>query len=199
MTELTFEYSHSVSRRIAGVHAARISSRYRLPADFHRDLEQEGLLELWLKRSAYDVRRGNWPTFSERVVANKLSSLVRRMHSKRSGQFREEPLKNFLHLPSQNDQCELRAEVAEVLSRVSPFDRAVARCLIDNSAIETSGELSVTRAAIYRAIGRLRITFTGAGFSNGNRYANRERSPVRRRGQTVGIAENCSFGPGVRP
>ena len=103
-----------------------------------RDLEQEALLELWRKCPAYDPRRGSWRTFSERVVANRMTSVVRSMYSERSGHFREEPLENLVALAAPNDRTDLRADVSRVLAGVSQFDRSVALCLIDYSAIETA-------------------------------------------------------------
>jgi DNA-directed RNA polymerase specialized sigma24 family protein len=165
MVETTFEQSYSAMSRLAAVRAATIVNLHGLPADSRRDLEQEALLELWRRRAAYDAHRGSWRTFSERVVANRMASLVRRMHSERSGQFREDPLENILGLVAPNDGTELRADVSRVLAGVSPFDRGVAVSLVGHSAIETSERLEVSRATLYRAIGRLRVAFSAAGFA----------------------------------
>ena len=166
MIETAFEQSYSATNRLAAVRAATIATLFGLPRDSRRDLEQEALLELWRKRSTYDPQRGSWHTFSERVVANRMATLVRRMHSQRSGQFREEPLENFFGLAAPDDGAELHVDVSRVLAGVSPFDRAVAFCLMDYSAIETSQELGVCRATVYRAVGRLRATFTRAGLAS---------------------------------
>src|SRR5450756_1953919 len=96
--DTVFELSYLATTRLAAVHAAMIVNRYRLPANFRRDLEQEAMLELWRKRFAYDEQRGSWPTFCEQVVANRMTSLVRSMYSTRSRQFREEPLQDRLGL-----------------------------------------------------------------------------------------------------
>jgi DNA-directed RNA polymerase specialized sigma24 family protein len=165
VVDSVFEQSFSVTSRIAAVRAATIATVYGLPSDSRRDLEQEALLELWRKRPAYDPRRGSWRTFSERVVANRMTSLVRAMRSERSGQFREEPIENLLGLAAPNILADLRADVSRVLAGLSPFDRSVALCLIGHSAMETTQCLGVSRATVYRAIGRLRTAFTEAGLS----------------------------------
>jgi RNA polymerase sigma factor (sigma-70 family) len=170
-----FEQSYSASRRLAAVRAATIATRHRMPRDTSLDLAQEALLELWRKRMSYDPKRGGWRTFSERVVANRLTSLVRRMRSERSGQFWEEPLESVLGLAAQDDGIDLRLDVARVLARVTPFDRSVAGYLVGHSAIEASRRLCVSRAALYRAIGRLRAAFTQAGLSPARYKAQRER------------------------
>ena len=171
MVETVFEQSYSTTSRLAAVRAAAIVTLYRLPTDSRRDLEQEALLELWRKRPAYDAQRGSWRTFSERVVANRMTSLVRAMRSERSGQFREDPIENVLSLAAPGEHGDLRADVSRVLAGMSPFERSVARSLIGYSAIETSHRLGVSRATVYRAIGRLRAAFTKAGLSpRGHEY-----------------------------
>ena len=94
VVETVFERSYSATSRLAAVRAATIATLYGLPTDSRRDLEQEALLELWRKHQAYDPQRGSWRTFSERVVANRMTSLVRSMRSERPGRFREEPIEN---------------------------------------------------------------------------------------------------------
>lgn len=165
MVEGVFEQSFSVTSRLAAVRAATITALYGLPKDIRRDLAQEVVLELWRKRTAYDTRRGCWRTFSERVVANRMTSLVRSMQSARSGQFKEDPLETVLGLAVTNDGTELRTDVSRVLARASPFDRAVAWCLMEHSAVEASRKLGVCRATVYRAMVRLRVAFTEAGLS----------------------------------
>ncbi len=169
MLETVFERSYPTVKFVAGVRAASIVTLYRLPADFRHDLEQEALLELWRKHQAYDPRRGSWRTFSERVVANRMASLVRAMRSERSGQFREDPLETVLHLAAPGEQGDLCPDVSRVLAGMSPFDRSVAFCLVGYSAIETSQRLGVSRATVYRAIWRLRAAFTEAGLSPSGR------------------------------
>ena len=171
MVDSIFERSYAATSRLAAVRAATIVTLYGLPTDSRRDLEQEALLELWLKHPAFDPRRGSWRTFSERVVANRMTSLVRAMRSQRSGQFREDPIENVLSLAAPGEHGDLRADVSRVLAGVSSFERSVARCLISSSAIETSHRLGVSRATVYRAIGRLRAAFTKAGLSpRGHEY-----------------------------
>ena len=166
MTEMAFEHSYAAAKRLSAVHAAAMVTLYGLPSNVRSDLEQEALLELWRKRTAYDPRRGCWRTFSEAVVANKMTSLVRSMCSQRSGRFKEQQIESALSLAAADGRNELRADVWRVLAGVSAFDRCIARSLTHRSAAETSRSIGVSRAKVYRAIGRLRVAFTVAGFAD---------------------------------
>ena len=175
MIETVFERSYSVASRLAAVLAANIVAQYRLPTDFRHDLVQDALLGLWQKHRAYDAQRGSWRTFSERVVANRMASQLRRMHSQRSGLLREDPLERAIGLAALDDRAYLRTDVARVLARVSQFDRNVAVCLVTHSPTQTYRRLGVSRATIYRAIGRLRLAFTVAGVANFRQRRRQER------------------------
>ena len=174
MVEIVFEQSYPAAKHVAAVRAATIVALYGLPKDARHDLEQEALLELWRKGPAYDARRGSWRTFSERVVANRLRSLVRSMHTEPSGHFREEPLENLAALAAPSAHTDLRTDVSRVLANVSQFDRSVAVDLIDYSASEIGQRLGASRATVYRAIGRLRAAFTEAGLSQRGRKHERD-------------------------
>ena len=169
MVEAVFEQSYQAASRLAAVRSAMMVTLYGLPQDSRPDLEQEALLELWRKRTAYDPARGSWRTFAERVVANRMVSLMRSMHSDKAGNSRETPIESAWGLSAPMDRGDLRVDVWVVLGRMSPFDRTVALCLIDHSAIETSQKLGVARATVYRSINRLRAAFAAAGFGSGGR------------------------------
>jgi DNA-directed RNA polymerase specialized sigma24 family protein len=168
--DIALARNYSTSSRVAAVHAAKVVARYGLPDDHRQDLKQEALLELCRKAPLFDERRASWGTFSERVVANRLASLLRRMHSGRSGHGRQDPLED-LELPNTANYCDidLQTDVRRVLDGVTPFDRSVGQSLMDYTAIETSHRLRVARATVYRAIERLRAAFTAAGFTGPGR------------------------------
>ena len=166
MVDATFEQFYTVASRVAAVRAATTTTLYGLPTDARGDLEQEVLLELWRKRAAFDPRRGCWRTFSEAVAVNKMTSLLRRMYSQRSACFKEQSIDRASSLAAPDRRDELRADVRRVLAGVSTFDRRIARSLTYRSAAETSRSMGISRAKVYRAIGRLRVAFTVAGFAD---------------------------------
>lgn len=170
MVEAVFEQSFGVSSRMAAVQATKLAALHGLSNDDREDLSQEALLELWLKAPAFDERRAGWRTFSERVVANRLASLLRHAHSTRTGYGKQDPLEG-LEFPdaARSNDIDLQTDVRRVLDGLSPFDRSVALCLVGYSAIETGQRLGVSRATVYRAIWRLRAAFTEAGLSPSGR------------------------------
>ena len=169
LVDAVFERLCSAASRGTAVRAATIVSTYKLPVDYRIDLAQEAFLELWRKRTAYDPSRGSERAFAERVIANRMISLMRSMHSARSGQFRETHLDSALAWPAPDDGTDLRLDVWSVLASASQFDRRVAMYMIEHSPTETSRGLRVPRAAVYRAVERLRVAFRAAGFT-GSRH-----------------------------
>ena len=166
MVEAGFEQAYSAASRVADVRAAKIVALYGLPHDDRQDLKQEALLELWRKSPLFDARRASWRTFAERVVANRMTSLMRNLHSQRRGHGKNEPLDDLCRsLPAPDDCSDLRVNVRRVLAGMPQFDQAVAGSLIDHSVIETGHRLGVSRATVYRSIDRLRAAFKTAGFS----------------------------------
>jgi RNA polymerase sigma-70 factor, ECF subfamily len=166
VVEIAFEQAYSAASRVAAVRAARIVALYRLPNEDRQDLKQEALLELWRKAPAFDEGRASWRTFAERVVANRLASRLRHMHSSRAGYGKEDPLEG-LELPdsARYDDIDLQTDVIRVLDGLSRLDRSVGQSLMDHTAIETSRRLRVSRSTVYRSMERLRAAFTEAGLS----------------------------------
>lgn len=158
----------SLCHQVARTNAARTVFRYRLPADYREDLRQEALTVLWTKRNSFDATRGSWRTFAERVVRNRIASLLR-SRSWQTDQTNSEEIIESLHAASFAQGVDLRASVLQVLSGVNAFDRRVAISLAERSASETAEALGSSRATIYRSINRLRAAFESGGFDAGVR------------------------------
>jgi len=168
VVDARFDQSYPASNQIAAVLSAKTAALYRLPAEDTLDLRQEALFELWRKAPAFDARRSCWRTFAERIVANRLASVMRNRRSVRSGWGKQIALAELeIADPVGHAQLDLQADVQRVLADVAPFDQKVAASLVNYSADETCHRLGVSRSTVYRAIGRLRIAFTEAGLSPG--------------------------------
>jgi len=166
VVEAEFERYYSSTRRIAAVRAVAIVTLYGLPQDTRADLEQEALLELWRKLPLYDPSRASWRTYAERVAANRLVSLMRNRHLSAYGHRGDLPLDNIERVaPPFACGIEWREDVLRVLFGMARMDRAVAESLMVYPAAQTAVRLGVSRAAVYRAIRRLRTAFTAAGLS----------------------------------
>jgi DNA-directed RNA polymerase specialized sigma24 family protein len=162
MHDHLFARAYPLARRAAAVRSAAAIAL--VPSANREDLEQQVTIALWLALSCYDPSRASLRTFVERVAANRMASLIRSLHH--SGQFKEVPLENAFGLAAPDGRSELRTDVSRVLAGVSAFDRCVAGSLARHSAAETSRRMGVSRAKVYRAIGRLRVAFTVAGFAD---------------------------------
>jgi RNA polymerase sigma factor (sigma-70 family) len=175
MREVLFEPAYPLAHRSAQVRsAAAVASGAVLRAD-REDLEQELLACVWLALSRYDPARAGLRTFIELVVSTQFTSILRARPRRPDFESLDDQ-----HFVSEGEfrEIELRKDVRRVLAEASPFDRAVALSLTACSASETSQGMGVSRAAVYRAIGRLRVAFRAAGFS-GRRYPH---GPCRRQG-----------------
>ena len=162
MRDAVFERAYPLMLRSAQVRsAAAVLSGAVLLAD--RDaLEQETITRVWQALARYDPTRAGLRTFIELVVRTQFASM-----------FRAHPrVLKLEYVDNQNVagegeflEIELRADVRRVLADVSSFDRSVAFALTEYSAVDTSRCLGVSRATVYRAIGRLREALTKAGLS----------------------------------
>jgi RNA polymerase sigma-70 factor, ECF subfamily len=146
------------------------------------DVRQDLALDCLRRIPRFDPTRGGWHAYVRGVIYNQSTILFsrRRLHLRREILADDLVVRNYrtrqriecsLESPVWLDNTgeprnlvELRIDVGRVLAGVSHFDRTVAGCLVGHSAIETGRRLGVSRASVYRAIGRLRVAFTKAGF-----------------------------------
>ncbi len=162
MREAVFERAYPLIFRSAQVRSAAAVVNGAVLLDDRQDLEQELLTCVWQALSKYDPARAGLRTFIELVVRTQFTSMLRLRRR----------LPEFESLGEQNvagedgfREMELRADVRRALADVSLFDRAVALSLTECSAVETSRHMGVSRAAVYRAIGRLRLALSVIGLA----------------------------------
>lgn len=163
MLDSIFLHAYPLALRSAQVRsAAAVVSGAALLAD-REDLEQEALARVWQALARYDPARAGLRTFIELVVRTQFTSILR---SHPRGPEFESLDDQYVAGEGGFLEMELRADVRRALADVSLFDRAVALALTACSASETSRCMGVSRAAVYRAIGRLRVAFMVAGFAD---------------------------------
>ena len=157
----SFNDAYPIMRRVAGVRAADLAKTYGLSSEERSDLEQEAVFQVWRKLAGFDPARSSLKTFIERVVANQMTSFVRRLRAlKRHAQPDE---RARTQVDCEADSVNLRIDVLRVLDGLRPDERDICRMLADHSAIDVSRRAGISRATIYRMIGHFRVVFTEAG------------------------------------
>jgi RNA polymerase sigma factor (sigma-70 family) len=129
------------------------------------DLKQEVFAGVWAALSRFDPSRACLRTFVERVVANRITSLVRTARSHRTRRSGYELIPSMLGAAVPGDHVDLRVDIRRVIGKLSSFDRDVAVHLTEHSVVETGRRMNVSRAAVYRSVHRLKVAFAAAGLS----------------------------------
>ena len=160
-----FLEAYPLAGRATWVRSAPVIHLVRDAALDREDLKQEVLVGVWVALSRFDPLRASLRTFVERIVANRITSLVRRLALHRPRRFVEETFQSVLDAAAPDEAIDLRLDVGRVIATLPPFDRAAARHLADCSVVETSRRLGVSRAAVYRSIRRIKVAFIAAGLS----------------------------------
>lgn len=157
----TFAAAYPQARRAAEVHAARAVRTGRVLPDDRDDIVQDAVFALWRELPSFDPTRSSLSTFVERVVVTRTASSIRdRGAMKRAA---GEPLVFHPEVASPAASIEFRVEFERVLRRLTPFDRKVARQLVDRTPAETARALRIARSSVYLSIARIRDAFAAAG------------------------------------
>jgi DNA-directed RNA polymerase specialized sigma24 family protein len=179
-----FAQAYPMARRAAGVRSAAAVALTTITWIDREDLEQEVMLGIWLALPRFNQTRGGLRTFTERVIANRLRSALRKLHCARCAFRKAVPLDGVESVVAAQTPCvDLRMDLRRVLATVSASDRAAAWALVESSPTDAARRLRTSRAAIYRAIGRLRFAFASAGLApmghcDGTRRERRDLPPV---------------------
>ena len=137
------------------------------------DLEQEVLLGLWRALPSFRESRASLRTFVDRVAANIVTTQVRRLlTSKRK-------IKEQSVVPERGDfdfaSIDLRLDLQRALKTLDGSDLRITLCLGLKGPEETSKELGVSRASIYRGIQRVRRKFTEFQCEGSGRFVSASR------------------------
>jgi RNA polymerase sigma factor (sigma-70 family) len=156
-----FLLAYPLALRSARVCSARMYSTLRKAGLDRSDLEQELLFGFYLALRQFDPSKASLRTFMERVMSAKMVSEHRRTSARkrvRGERPDTEAPRNF------SVSVELRVDLRQGLKRLKSRDRSVARLLMEYRPVDVARKLGVSRAEVYRSIGRIRDVLVSLGF-----------------------------------
>jgi RNA polymerase sigma factor (sigma-70 family) len=155
-----FEASWKTAQRAAQRRVA-IGAKWASLGVNREDLVQEGVTACWRALPQFDPTRASLPTFFDRVVANRLASVLR---SSRTPILQPLEAADAYTIDSALGHIHLALDVAKVLERLNENDRRLAKTLMKCSPSETSRRLGISRSTVYARMAGLRSSFIAAGF-----------------------------------
>lgn len=171
-----FEYAGRLVRR----KARQLVGKAGITKGDADDIAQDLHVDLLERMHGYDPRKADARRFVKKLVRHRISKLLReRLAQKRGNGQAHVSLNETLTAPTgaqveraetipdprdpDGTGAELRAEVAEVLSRLPPELRDFCELLKAMTITEVAAHLKSDRANLYRRIRRLRPIFADAG------------------------------------
>lgn len=160
--EELFVAAFPLARRAAEVRSANVLALFWGTALDREDFTQEALIGVLTALPRFDPARASLRTFVERVVASKFASLLRYCRAKKrlnrpNGKRAADSLQVLVTV-------EFRVDLRRVLSNLDSREQRVAQLLVACSPTEIARRLRISRAAVYRSIGRIRAALVEAGF-----------------------------------
>jgi RNA polymerase sigma factor (sigma-70 family) len=129
-----------------------------------RDLEHEGYVEAMLKLTRFDANRGSVRTFVDKVVRNRMRSIVRARRRDRWLLSIDELLDEHLTAVAMGYAAEdFRIDVEKLLAGLTPRDRQFCLLLMQHHVAEASRLAGMARSSAYSILARLRDEFQKAG------------------------------------
>ena len=175
--------------RCLGTYAATLIHRkgrelvrgYGLTDEDCEDFEQEAAKQLWLAERHYDASRSSPETFANRVVNNKLASLLQeRRAAKRSAP--RKPVRPRLDVEPEEEDSEvadtsdmlgkerrrrsdelLQLDLKRLITVLPDKERELCCRLLQGSISEVSRDTGTPRSSLYDAIASIRQHFERAG------------------------------------
>ena len=174
-----------VSRNIM-VRAARLARSGAVPGMTAEDIAQDLREHLWRRDGAFDLTRGSYDTFADRVIANRIASLAsptERLRAERSWVSFDTPTQQSddgeplplsetlaeadgLHAPAARAADEgfgILRDIQRLHDALTPPCCALADVMIDQTPTEAAKILGVHRSTIYARLATIR----SAAFSLG--------------------------------
>jgi RNA polymerase sigma factor (sigma-70 family) len=157
-----FYQAYARAGRAADVHAAALIGVLHDAAMDRQDLQQEVLISIWAALPRYDPTRAGLNTFVEAIAATTVVSICRRARAAKRVRPADYNLAEPLHILV---RVELGVDLRRVLRQLGRRERRVARLLVEDGPVKIARQLNISRAAVYRSIGRIRAALRQSGFS----------------------------------
>jgi RNA polymerase sigma-70 factor (ECF subfamily) len=166
--------------------ARRLIGRYGFTRSDYEDIQQELKLHVLQRMRHFDPRRGSMTTFLNRIVENKLASVIRHRTATKRHCCRvtslddmrasrgDVELADFAVAESPRD---LATDLTGAIDKLEPDDRRLANLLMNGTLLEAARRLGITRASARRRVAVLRELFTDAGIDE---YAGETQARPRR-------------------
>ena len=148
---------YPLARRAAEVRTATIVCQ----VEDREDLVQEALAAVWHALQFFDPSRASLRTFVERIVANRVASLMRtRRRQPVFEVLQEHHLLGLDGIPT----AEFRIDFQKVAASLSEPDRRFAESLLEHRPTEACRAMGISRSCAYERIRRIRTALENAGF-----------------------------------
>ena len=156
--------------------ARRLARSGSLPGMDADDIGQDLFLDLWRRRHAFDPARASFPTFADRVIANRVATLTSptmRQRAERALVWLDEPISGDdadtlaatvadPAAPTEHDLAML-LDVRRFVARLSPALRQCCEILLAPKLCDAAAEVGLHRSSVYENIQRLRAVTNAAG------------------------------------
>lgn len=162
MVEATFEQAYPIAVRAAKVRARAAVVSGAIPVGDREDFEQEGLTACWRALPQFDPERASLPTFIERVIASRISSLVRTA--------RLSPVQVPLNeagpqlVDSAARAYDFQVDFDRISSAFGWPDEQLVLLLQEYSPAEAGRMMGLPPTTVHERLLRLRRTFVAAGY-----------------------------------
>ena len=156
--------------------ARRLSRSCTIPGMGVDDIAQDLFLDIWRRRHAFDPTKGSFPTFADRVIANRVATLTSptmRQRAERALVWLDEPISGDdadtlaatvadPAAPTEHDLAML-LDVRRFVARLSPALRQCCEILLAPKLCDAAAEVGLHRSSVYENIQRLRAVTNAAG------------------------------------
>jgi len=174
-----------VSRNIM-VRAARLARSGAVPGMTAEDIAQDLREHLWRRDGAFDLTRGSYDTFADRVIANRIATLAsptERLRAERTWVSFDEPtqqkedgaplplsetlaeadgLNGPAHRPA-DEGFGLVRDVRRLRAALTPACRSMADALVDLTPSEAAINLGIHRSTVYARLASMRSAAVARG------------------------------------